>query len=77
MNQEEALVNIIEGERGKVEIRINQSQYRPIIMSLSQAMCGAFDVAGEHENEVFLTIKAMIQNREEEEESEEQPAEVH
>lgn len=61
MERKEALINVETLGDGQVDIRINEEQYHFIMTSLSQAMCGAFDVAGEHEEEVFRTIRAMVE----------------
>ena len=61
MERKEALINVETLDDGQVDIRINEEQYHFIMTSLSQAMCGAFDVAGEHEEEVFRTIRAMVE----------------
>ena len=47
--KQNALIQVIEKDKGKVEIIIDKEQYRPLMTSLSQAMCGAFDIAGEHD----------------------------
>ena len=59
--KQNALIQVIEKDKGRIEIIIDKEQYRPLMTSLSQAMCGAFDVAGEHEEEVFHTIRAMVE----------------
>lgn len=72
MDQKKSLIRVEELDDGNVDIRIDEEQYRSIMTSLSQAMCGAFDVAGEHEEEVYRTIRAMVyedRRRREEEES--------
>lgn len=72
MNQKKSLIRVEELDDGNVDIRIDEEQYRSIMTSLSQAMCGAFDVAGEHEEEVYRTIRAMVyedRRRREEEKS--------
>lgn len=57
--EDDALINVWQNEQGQIEIRVNKEDYRAIMASLSQAMCGAFDVAGEHEEQVMATIQAM------------------
>lgn len=61
MERKEALINVETLDDGQVDIRINEEKYHFIMTSLSQAMCGAFDVAGEHEEEVVHTIRAMVE----------------
>lgn len=57
--KDDALINVWQNDQGQIEIRVNKEDYRAIIASLSQAMCGAFDVAGEHENVVMATIREL------------------
>lgn len=65
-DNENALIQVIEHDKGNIEIIVDPEQYRPIMASLSQAMCGAFDVAGEHEEIVYRTIRELaIRGREE------------
>ena len=61
MERKEALINVETLDDGQVDIRINEEKYHFIMTSLSQAMCGAFDVAGEHDDVVFRTIRAMVE----------------
>lgn len=44
---------------GTVELSIDQKQRRLVVASLAAAMCGAFDVAGEHEQEVMNTLRLV------------------
>ena len=44
---------------GTVECIINKENRGPALAYLSQAVCGAFDVAGEHEKEVRKTLCTM------------------
>ena len=46
--EKEALIQVIEHDHGRIEIIIDREAYRPTMTSLSQAMCGAFDIAGEN-----------------------------
>lgn len=71
MERKEALINVETLDNGQVDIRINEEKYHFIMTSLSQAMCGAFDVAGEHEEEVFRTIRAMVEEDQRRAEAEE------
>lgn len=67
-DKQEPLIQVIEQDGGDIEIIVDPEQYRPIMASLSQAMCGAFDVAGEHEKIVFRTIRELtLRGREERE----------
>ena len=52
-----ALIQVIEKDKGRIEIIIDKEQYRPLMTSLSQAMCGAFDIAGEHDRLVYRAIR--------------------
>ena len=61
MKRKEALINVEALDDGQVDIRINEEQYSQIMASLSQGLCGAFDVAGEHDDVVFRTIRAMVE----------------
>lgn len=54
-----AAVEITAYPNGKVRIHIDKEMNRQILVSLSQAVCGAFDVAGEHEKEVMDTMTRM------------------
>ena len=58
--EDDALINVWQNEEGQIEIRVNKEDYRVIMTSLSQAMCGAFDVAGEHEHVVMDTIRELV-----------------
>ncbi len=44
---------------GTVECIFDEEHHGQVIAYLSQAMCGAFDVAGEHEAEVRNTLTIM------------------
>lgn len=44
---------------GNVDIKIDSSNRMKTITSLSAAMCGAFNLAGEHEKEVLSTISKI------------------
>lgn len=57
----DALIQVIEHDKGIIEIIIDKKQYRPLMTSLSQAMCGAFDIAGEHDKVVYRTIRELTQ----------------
>ena len=57
--KQNALIQVIEKDKGKVEIIIDKEQYRPLMTSLSQAMCGAFDIAGEHDRLVYRAIREL------------------
>ena len=57
----DALIQVIEHDKGRIEIIIDKEHYRPLMTSLSQAMCGAFDIAGEHDKVVYRTIRELTQ----------------
>ena len=50
--EKEALTNIIQ---------LVREAYRPTMTSLSQAMCGAFDIAGEHDKVVYRAIRELTE----------------
>lgn len=56
-----ALIQVIEKDKGRIEIIIDKEQYRPLMTSLSQAMCGAFDIAGEHDKVVYRAIRELTE----------------
>lgn len=47
---------------GSVECVFDEAHYGETIAYLSQAVCGAFDVAGEHEKEVREALCLMAQD---------------
>ena len=51
-DMKEAAVQIRVNADGKVTLSIDETLRRSVITAYSQAFCGAFDFAGEHENEV-------------------------
>ena len=57
----DALIQVIEHDKGRIEIIIDKEQYRPLMTSLSQAMCGAFDIAGEHDKVVYRAIRELTE----------------
>ena len=59
MERKEALINVETLDDGQVDIRINEEKYHFIMTSLSQAMCGAFDIAGEHDRLVYRAIREL------------------
>ncbi|WP_299142294.1 hypothetical protein [uncultured Dialister sp.] len=59
--QKEALIQVIEHDHGRIEIIIDREAYRPTMTSLSQAMCGAFDIAGEHDKVVYRAIRELTE----------------
>lgn len=46
---------------GSVECILDEEHLGETVVYLSQAVCGAFDVAGEHENEVREALSTMAQ----------------
>ena len=59
--EKEALIQVIEHDHGRIEIIIDREAYRPPMTSLSQAMCGAFDIAGEHDKVVYRAIRELTE----------------
>lgn len=57
--KQNALIQVIEKDKERIEIIIDKEQYRPLMTSLSQAMCGAFDIAGEHDRLVYRAIREL------------------
>ncbi|WP_296954691.1 hypothetical protein [uncultured Dialister sp.] len=53
------LVNVTAHKDGHISIEMDKARCHYLIASLSQAMCGSFDVAGEHESEVFDVITGL------------------
>ena len=51
-DMKEAAIQIRVNADGKVTLSIDETLRRSVITACSQAFCGAFDFAGEHENEV-------------------------
>lgn len=56
-DMKEAAVQIRVNADGKVTLSIDETLRRSVITAYSQAFCGAFDFAGEHENEVVNALK--------------------
>ena len=56
-DMKEAAVQIRVNADGKVTVSIDETLRRSVITACSQAFCGAFDFAGEHENEVVNALK--------------------
>lgn len=57
--QQRIPITIRASSDGRVELAIDEKQRRLIVTSLAAAMCGAFDVAGEHEKEVMDTLRTV------------------
>lgn len=58
-DQQRVPITIRASSDGTVELSIDQNQRRLVVASLAAAMCGAFDVAGEHEQEVMNTLRMV------------------
>lgn len=54
-----APVTVIAHRDGHISIALDKNRCSYVVASLSQALCGSFDVAGEHENEVFRVISGL------------------
>lgn len=59
MDKDRIPVTIIATEDGRMELRIDEKQKRMVVTSFSTAMCGAFDIAGEHEASVIATLRTI------------------
>lgn len=54
-----APVTVTAHRDGHISIALDKERCSYVVASLSQALCGSFDVAGEHENEVFRVISSL------------------
>lgn len=62
MDKDRIPVTIIATEDGRMELRIDEKQKRMVVTSFSTAMCGAFDIAGEHEASVIATLRTIAED---------------
>ncbi|MEE3453727.1 hypothetical protein [Dialister sp.] len=54
-----APVTVTAHRDGHISIALDKERCSYVVASLSQALCGSFDVAGEHENDVFRVISGL------------------
>lgn len=48
---------------GRLSAVMEEERRREVIASYSQLLCGAFDIAGEHEAEVLETMASLVTGR--------------
>ena len=48
---------------GRLSAMMEEEHRREVIASYSQLLCGAFDIAGEHEAEVLETMASLVTGR--------------
>ena len=51
------------GKEGDVSVTIAEENHRQVMAMLAQMFCGAFDIAGEHDQLVCDTLAAMALTR--------------
>lgn len=53
-------VKIVADYDGDVHIEVSDASRHKTMTSLSQAVCGAFDIAGEHDKEVMEAMTSFV-----------------